>query len=147
MDPLMESKTDKAQRPQDVAIVTGPSGAGRSTAIAALEDLGFEAIDNLPLSLLLRLFSGGAHDKPVAVGVDARTRDFTAARVVETLEALAKDPAVSVSLVYLIAGRTRCCGGIRKPGGGIRWHPGTRRWQALRKSWKCWRRCGRARTF
>jgi len=33
-------------------LVTGPSGAGRSTAINALEDLGFEVIDNLPLSIL-----------------------------------------------------------------------------------------------
>ena len=40
-----------------VVLVTGPSGAGRSTAIHALEDMGYEAIDNLPLSLLPRLLS------------------------------------------------------------------------------------------
>ena len=34
-----------------LVLVTGPSGAGRSTAIHALEDMGYEAIDNLPLSL------------------------------------------------------------------------------------------------
>ena len=37
---------------QRIILLTGPSGAGRSTAIRAMEDLGFEAIDNLPLSLL-----------------------------------------------------------------------------------------------
>ena len=35
-----------------VLLVTGPSGAGRSSAIRALEDIGFEAIDNMPLRLL-----------------------------------------------------------------------------------------------
>ncbi|NQW13017.1 MAG: RNase adaptor protein RapZ, partial [Rhodobacter sp.] len=44
----------KLKGPQKVVLVTGPSGAGRSTAIHALEDLGFEAIDNLPLTLLPR---------------------------------------------------------------------------------------------
>ena len=34
-----------------LVLVTGPSGAGRSTALRSLEDLGYEAIDNLPLSL------------------------------------------------------------------------------------------------
>jgi len=43
---------------QRLVLVTGPSGAGRSTAINALEDLGYEAIDNLPLSLLPRLIKG-----------------------------------------------------------------------------------------
>ncbi|MGB1548243.1 MAG: RNase adapter RapZ, partial [Alphaproteobacteria bacterium] len=39
-----------------VLLVTGLSGAGRTTALHALEDFGFEAIDNLPLSFLQRLF-------------------------------------------------------------------------------------------
>ena len=36
--------------PRRVVLVTGPSGAGRSSAIKVLEDVGFEAIDNMPLS-------------------------------------------------------------------------------------------------
>jgi len=43
-----------------LVLVTGPSGAGRSTAIRALEDMGFEAIDNMPFSLLPRLLDGRA---------------------------------------------------------------------------------------
>ena len=50
-----ETPDAEAQR---IVFVTGPSGAGRSTAIRVFEDLGFEAIDNLPLSLLPRLVSG-----------------------------------------------------------------------------------------
>ncbi len=86
---------------QDVVLVTGPSGAGRSTTINALEDLGFEAIDNLPLSLLMRLLSGGPHERPLAVGIDARTRDFSAQALAAALEELAAQPHLNVSLVYV----------------------------------------------
>ncbi|MEM9642153.1 MAG: RNase adapter RapZ, partial [Pseudomonadota bacterium] len=74
MHPSPEPKATQ----QDVALITGPAGAGRSTAINAFEDLGFEAIDNLPLPLLLRLLSGEVHERPLAIGVDARTRGFSA---------------------------------------------------------------------
>lgn len=65
-------------------VVTGPSGAGRSTAIRALEDLGYEVIDNLPLSLMPRLFDGPPVPRPVGLGVDIRNRDFS----IDTLSAL-----------------------------------------------------------
>lgn len=74
-----------SKRRVPVLLVTGPSGAGRSTAIAALEDLGFEAIDNLPLSLLPRLLDP-APPRPLALGLDARNRDFS----VETFLAAAE---------------------------------------------------------
>ena len=48
-----------------LVLVTGPSGAGRSTAINTLEDLGFEAIDNLPLRLVPRLLEGPGPDRPL----------------------------------------------------------------------------------
>ncbi len=68
-----------------LVLVTGPSGAGRSTAINVLEDLGFEAIDNLPLSLLPRLVDGGPLLRPLAVGIDARTRDFSTRRLLDLI--------------------------------------------------------------
>ncbi|MFM1863377.1 MAG: RNase adapter RapZ, partial [Pseudomonadota bacterium] len=61
---------------QRLVLVTGPSGAGRSTAIRALEDLGWETIDNLPLSLVPRLLAGPRHARPIALGIDVRNRDF-----------------------------------------------------------------------
>jgi len=41
-----------------IVLITGPAGAGRSTSIHALEDLNFEAIDNLPLRLIPKLLDG-----------------------------------------------------------------------------------------
>ena len=59
-----------------IVLVTGMSGAGRSSALNVFEDLGFEAVDNLPLSLLGDLIRGGAAERALAIGVDIRTRDF-----------------------------------------------------------------------
>ncbi|MFW5642103.1 MAG: RNase adapter RapZ [Roseicyclus sp.] len=84
-----------------VVFVTGPSGAGRSTAINALEDLGFEAIDNLPLGLLPRLLEGAPPERPLALGTDARTRDFSARRLVAEYERLAARPGLEADLLFL----------------------------------------------
>lgn len=87
--------------PAHVVIVTGPSGAGRSTAINALEDLGFEAIDNLPLRLLPRLLEGTPPDRPLALGIDPRTRDFGAEDLLAAYDKLHQDPNYTIDLVYL----------------------------------------------
>jgi UPF0042 nucleotide-binding protein len=89
--------------PQDILIVTGPSGAGRSTAINALEDFGFEAIDNLPMGLLPRFLSGPSEGRPLAIGVDARTRGFSAGALWVLIEELNRDAGLAVSLVYIDA--------------------------------------------
>jgi UPF0042 nucleotide-binding protein len=88
--------------PNRLVFVTGPSGAGRTTAINALEDMGFEAIDNLPLSLIPRLLSGPLA-KPLALGVDPRNRDFSAPAMLELLSSLTANPDVEAHLVYLDA--------------------------------------------
>lgn len=73
--------------PARPVLVTGPSGAGRSTAIRVLEDMGFEAIDNLPLSLLPLLLRAGPRDgKPLALGIDVRNRDFSTGALIEAIE-------------------------------------------------------------
>ena len=86
---------------QEVLIVTGPAGAGRSTAIRALEDLGFEAIDNLPLSLIGRLLGGPPVGRPMVIGVDPRTRDFGVAALEAELEAMAAAPGIAMTLVFV----------------------------------------------
>lgn len=88
-------------RPAHVVFVTGPSGAGRSTVINALEDLGFEAIDNLPLGLLPRLLEGAPPTRPLALCIDPRTRDFDPQELIRTHRKLEQDPAYAVDLVYI----------------------------------------------
>ena len=84
-----------------VVMVTGPSGAGRSTAINALEDLGFEAIDNLPLSLIPRLLDGPPLPRPLALGLDVRNRDFSSESLIELVDRLHRLPGVAADLLYL----------------------------------------------
>ncbi len=86
---------------QELAIVTGPSGAGRSTAIFALEDLGFEAIDNIPCSLVPRLFEGRPPGQPLALGIDTRSRGFSADELLGLLEGIASDPGCHAQLLYV----------------------------------------------
>ena len=94
---------EQVGEPKDhrLVLVTGPSGAGRSTAINVLEDLGFEAIDNLPLSLLPRLLDGPPLGWPLALGLDVRNRDFSVNALLDLMRELAADPAVSVEVLYL----------------------------------------------
>src|SRR5918995_6677952 len=70
-----------------VVVVTGMSGAGRTTCLKLLEDLGYEAVDNLPVNLLARLVRGGDEGgtERLAVGIDSRTRGFAAERVLGAL--------------------------------------------------------------
>lgn len=73
-----------------VILVTGLSGAGRTACLKALEDIGYEAIDNLPIGLLQLLLDGGAEPggirRPLAIGVDIRTRDFEVGRLVALID-------------------------------------------------------------
>ncbi len=74
-------------RPTRILLVTGMSGAGKSTALDTLEDLGWEVVDNLPIALLDRLIAteapeGATDVRPLAFGIDSRTRGFDAAMIV-----------------------------------------------------------------
>jgi len=86
-----------------VVLVTGPSGAGRSTAINVLEDLGFEAIDNLPLSLLPRLLEGPPPLRPLALGIDVRNRDFSTAGLLDAIDGVSRHPALTSDVLFLDA--------------------------------------------
>ena len=87
---------------QRVLLVTGMSGAGRSTTLRLLEDIGYEAVDNLPLSLLGRLLrGGGTAQRPVAVGIDVRTRDFEPDALAREVLRLGQEEQVDVRLIFL----------------------------------------------
>ncbi|MEO6299467.1 MAG: RNase adapter RapZ [Paracoccaceae bacterium] len=84
-----------------LVLITGPSGAGRSTAFHALEDLGYEVIDNLPISLIPRLLDGPPLERPLALGLDVRNRDFNTTAVIELIDTLTRDPRVMLEVLYL----------------------------------------------
>ena len=84
-----------------VVLVTGPSGAGRSSAIRALEDIGFEAIDNMPLRLLSQLLETPGPNSHLALGIDPRTRDFSVQAVEDALADLHSAPDLAPELLYL----------------------------------------------
>ena len=84
-----------------IVLVTGPSGAGKSTAIHAMEDLGIEVIDNLPLSLVPRLLDGPPLGRRIALVLDVRNRDFNTTSLIELIDTLTRDPAVSLEVLYL----------------------------------------------
>jgi UPF0042 nucleotide-binding protein len=94
-----------------VVVVTGLSGAGKSSALHVLEDVGYEAIDNIPVSLLGRLLWPGGDSthqeqrvpprEPLAVGVDIRTRDFHADAFPREVAPLRARADLDLRLVFL----------------------------------------------
>lgn len=85
----------------NLVLVTGLSGAGRTTAIRALEDIGYETIDNLPISLLPNIVSSPSKPARIAVGLDTRNRDFSTHGVLEMLETLSRMPWLKLDLVFI----------------------------------------------
>ena len=67
-----------ARRPPRVLLVTGMSGAGKSSVLDALEDMGWDVVDNLPVDLLPGFVTAGKECRvvPAAVGMDVRSRGF-----------------------------------------------------------------------
>lgn len=81
-----------------VVLVTGLSGAGKSSILHALEDIGYEAVDNPPLPMLEEMVSRS--ERNLAIGVDARTRGFDAGLVLAAMQRLRGNPALRPMLVY-----------------------------------------------
>jgi UPF0042 nucleotide-binding protein len=96
----------QARRP--FVLVTGLSGAGRATALHALEDLGYVAVDNVPLPLMSDLMrstagSPGELAAPLAFGIDTRTYGFDAAELVRRMQELRGRPDLAARLLFLTA--------------------------------------------
>lgn len=85
-----------------IIIVTGQSGAGLSTALKCLEDMGYEAFDNFPLDQIETLLAGETSGSAkLAFGVDSRTRHFSAAELETLLSHFTKTGEWQASLIYL----------------------------------------------
>lgn len=88
-----------------IVVITGLSGAGLSGALKALEDLGYEAVDNLRLSLVPALLQqADPIRRPLALVIDCRTRDFSTKAFLAELECLKAHPDLEVKLVFLDCG-------------------------------------------
>jgi UPF0042 nucleotide-binding protein len=89
---MSDTRQGQHSRPR-LLLVTGMSGAGKSTVLDALEDMGWDCVENLPAAMLKDYveqgLAGGRH-VPIAVGMDARSRGF--------------DPAALPRIVHSIAG-------------------------------------------
>lgn len=101
--------TEKKPAPdtQPIVLVTGMSGAGKSTVMDTLEDMGWEAIENIPLSLLSRLLEPTNEDgeaRPIAIGIDSRSRGFDAERLAKQLRQLRELRGLSIELVFVDCG-------------------------------------------
>lgn len=88
--------------PQQLLLVTGLSGAGKSTALAVLEDLGWETMDNFPVRLLKRLVAMPDEARgPLAIGFDSRTRGFAPAEIIALVKDLAARDDIALTFVFL----------------------------------------------
>lgn len=95
---------DSTDNRQHILLVTGLSGAGKTTALRVLEDLGWEAIDNFPIRLLGRLIGGTGHEgprPPLAIGFDSRTRGFVPREIIAKVKELAKRDDLVLTTLFL----------------------------------------------
>jgi UPF0042 nucleotide-binding protein len=108
-----------ARRLPRLLLVTGMSGAGKSTVLDTLEDMGWDIVDNLPADLLDGFVHGGGlcRTAPAAVAMDARSRGFDAERLPAMIRAIED---VEPEILYL-----DCSGGelIRRYDETRRRHP------------------------
>lgn len=93
-------------RPDRILLVTGMSGAGKSTALKTLEDMGWEAVDNLPFALLARLLDtrlpeGAQGARPLALGIDSRTRGFAAQAIIDRIKAMRENTGENIATLFL----------------------------------------------
>ncbi|KTF69284.1 RNase adapter RapZ [Sphingomonas sp. HT-1] len=96
------------RRPKHILLVTGMSGAGKSTVLRTLEDLGWEVVDNLPLLLLNRLLdtapaeaAEGDDQRPLALGIGTQTRGFDPESVVQRIKKLREEQGHDVGTLFL----------------------------------------------
>jgi len=94
--------SDSPDDRQRILLVTGMLGAGKSTALRALEDLGWEAVDNFPIRLLKRLVDeDSAGHQALAIGVDCRTRGFDPNDLIDRVKKLQERKAIEVTTLFL----------------------------------------------
>ena len=137
-------------RLEDLVVITGYSGAGKSTAMAVFEDAGYFCVDNLPPEMIRALVELFVHEgskvERAAVVSDVRGGDY--------FEALPRRPrrprrarACATACCSSTPTSRRCSPATRRPAGAIPLAPGVeRRRRASRPSARCSRRSRSAPT-
>lgn len=96
-----------ALEPQVILLVTGLSGAGKTTVLKTLEDIGWEAVDNFPIRLAGPLLDipgaegPNAPKIPLALGFDSRTRGFEADALIKQIKQLKTRPDLNIMTLFL----------------------------------------------
>lgn len=96
-----------ATEPQVILLVTGLSGAGKTTVLKTLEDIGWEAVDNFPIRLAGPLLDiPGAEGRgtpkiPLALGFDSRTRGFKAEALINQIKQLQQRSDLNIMTLFL----------------------------------------------
>lgn len=97
--------SESAKERQRILLVTGLLGAGKTTALKTLEDLGWERVDNFPVRLLERLIDSPPHDGeealPLAIGFDSRTRGFNPQKVIALVKKLTRRDELELTTLFL----------------------------------------------
>ncbi len=102
---MTQENADKKNK--TILLVTGLSGAGKTTVLQTLEDLGWEAVDNFPIRLagpLLALPSPEGRDRdeiPLALGFDSRTRGFKPEELIQQIKQLDRRNDVNIMTLFL----------------------------------------------
>ena len=96
----------KQRRPDRILLVTGMSGADKSTVLNTLEDMGWEVVDNLPFQLLDRLLAteapaGISDERPLALGIDSRTRGFGAQAIIDRVKSMNERRENNISVLFM----------------------------------------------
>ncbi len=95
------SQSAIAVPPQHILLVTGLLGAGKTTALRELEDLGWESLDNFPIRLLDRLVGTDDANHSLAIGFDCRTRGFVPADIIEQVKRWVENENLAITTLFL----------------------------------------------
>ena len=90
--------------PFRIILITGVAGAGRTSALAALADMGFSTLDKPPINLLEAVIDELDTDesaKGVAIGIDVRSGGFSASAVADAMQALRKRADTELILMFM----------------------------------------------